>query len=623
MGVNLMTRYLMTGIFCLVSIAGLRSQEVEFSGSAKSTVTVGETFQLTYTLNAQGSGFRGPRISDLSVLTGPNTSTTSSIRSINGRTSMSITYTYSYILQAVKPGTVNIPPASVTVDGKSYQSNALTITVNPGAANPTQPGASGTQGTQEQAPVQGTDDSKDVFLKAYVSKDNPFQGEGIIVTYKLFTRVEIAQININKLSSFQGFWSQNLLKDNERFPQYNQTIDGERYVVAEIRKIVLYPLKSGKLTIEPLEVNCVAQVRRQNRQRTGDPFFDDFFNNSFFSSSYATIEKSLKSNPLNIQVKPLPAENKPAGFGGAVGSFSFKSDIDITSVKTNEPVTLRFTISGTGNIQLIEQLEVPFPPDFETYDPRVVSDYSTTSNGVTGSQTFEYLIIPRKPGVFKIKPVTFSYFDLSKQNYISLTSPEYTIQVEKGSGDQAVMTYSGTGKEEIRYIGSDIRHIETQPFRLTKSGSAFFGSTTYLIALLISFLLFVALLIFFRKQAARRSNVLLMKNRKATRVARKRLHKAEGFMTKGQQDAFFEEISQALWGYLSDKFGIPRAELSTDSVREALSDRQVQEEIIREFTSVLHETEFARFAPGNKTMQMETIFGKALEIITKMERSLK
>ncbi|MFH1296325.1 MAG: BatD family protein [Bacteroidota bacterium] len=622
--VSFVVKKISLGLLLTLASFHLFSQDTEFTASAKPVVTVGETFNLTYTLNAQGMNFRGPRISGFTVLTGPNTSTTSSIRSINGRTSMTITYTYSYILQATQEGTFGVPAASVTVDGKSYQSNSLTIQVQPGGTPRQQSGQAGTTGNQRSTGPSGVQtDANDVFLKAYVSADSPFQGEGIIVTYKLFTRVPIAQISISKLSSFQGFWSQNLLKDNERFPQYNQTIDGEQYVVAEIRKIALYPLKSGNLRIDPLEVECVAQVKQQARQRTGDPFFDDFFNNSFFSSSYATVEKSLKSNPLTIQVKPLPQVNKPADFGGAVGSFTFRSEIDKTTVQTNEPVTLKFVVSGTGNIQLIEQVNVTFPPDFETYDPKVVSDYRTTSTGVTGMQSFECLIIPRKPGNFTINPVTFSYFDLARQRYVTLTSPPFPLTVEKGSGQSGVMTYTGPNKEEIQYIGSDIRHIESQPFTLRKAGTYFMGSWSYFLLLLIPFVLFIILLIILKKQSARRSDVWLMKNRKATRVARKRLRKASEFL-KGKKEAdFYDEISQALWGYLSDKFGIPRAELSIESVQEALKGKQVSGEILDQFTSTLKDTEFARFAPGDKALKMDEIYSKAMEIIAKIERELK
>lgn len=600
------------------------SQEIQFTGASRAIVSVGETFPLTYTLNAQGSNFKGPSIPGFDVISGPNTSTTSSIRAINGRTSMSITYTYTYYLLANREGTFEIPPASVMVEQKMYRSNSVTIKVEKGTAG--QPGQTpgnrqGRTGQQGSSGVQSG--PNDVFLKAFVSNSDPQQGEGIVVTYKIFTKVPINHISITKLSSFQGFWSQNLIKENEKLNQTKQVIDGEEYVVAEIRKIVLFPLKSGRLVIDPMEMECVASIRRQTKTRTGDPFFDDFFNDSFFSTAYATVDKTLKSNPLVINVRPLPGIDKPADFSGAVGTFTFKTEIDKTKAKTNDAINLKCTVSGQGNLQLIDKMNVVFPPDFETYDPKITSNISTTASGISGSQVFEYLIIPRKPGNFTIKPIVFSYFDLSRRKYITVTSPEYKLEIEKGTGDRGTITYSGVNKEDIKYIGSDIRHIWNVPFSVQRIGSSFFGSWSFLFLLIFPVLIFIFLIIFWRKQEVQRSNTVLMKNRKATKVARKRLKKAEMFLKARQQEAFYEEISQALWGYLSDKFSIPLAELSIESVKEALAGKSVNEELIREFIDTLNNTEFARFAPGEKSLIMDKIYNEALDIITKIERELK
>lgn len=618
-----MKHYIIT-LFILFSIISGFAQAVEFTASAKPVAVVGETFTLTYILTGQGTGFRGPTMSGFDVLSGPNTSTTSSIRSINGRTSMSITYTFSYLLQARQEGTFEIPPATVAVDKKQYTSNSVTIKVvkNSNAAAQNQPSGGRNQSSgAQQGVVSGTND---VYVKAFASNSNPLQGEGIMVTYKIFTKVPIAQINISKLSSFSGFWSQNLMKENDKLQQTTQVIDGEQYVVAEIRKIALFPLKSGKLVIDPLELECVAQVKRQTRTRTGDPFFDDFFNDSFMNSSYATVEKTLKSNPIIISVRPLPEAGKPADFSGAVGNFAFRSEVDKTRLKTNEAVTLKCVVSGEGNIQLIDKMNVTFPPDFETYDPKVTSDIRTTGGGISGSQTFEYLLIPRKPGKFTIKPITFSYFDLKKGRYISLSSTEFNLDVEKGSGEaSSSVTYSGANKEEIKYIGSDIRHINDKPFTLYRKGSMFFGSIAFWLLFLIPIILFLLFILLWRKMAARRSDTVLMKNLRATKIARKRLRKAEEYQKATKQEEFYIEISQALWGYLSDKFSIPMASLSIDSVHDALVRKNVNEEIIAQFTETLNNTEFARFAPGEKSVNMERIYQQALEIITKIERELR
>jgi BatD DUF11 like domain len=613
-------------IFLFFIIPFLSAQEIEFIASVKPFVGLGENFNLTYTINAQAISFKGPNLSNFSVLSGPSTSTTSSIRSVNGRTSMSITYTFSYILQASKEGTFDIQPASVTVDRKSYESNPVTVKVVKNASG-NQQGQSPNTFPQSRNPQQRSGvaetGSNDVLLKAFVTSANPYQGEGIVVTYKLFFKVNIGNVNITKFSSFPGFWSQNLISETDKMQPYKQMIDGEQYVVVDIRKIVLFPLKTGRLTIDPLELVCVAEIKRQTKTKTGDPFFDDFFNDSFFNNSYATVEKSLKSNPLVINVKPLPISDKPADFNGAVGNFSFRSEIDKTRLKTNEPITLKFIVSGQGNIQLIDKMNITFPPDFETYDPKITSDIKSAPSGISGSQTFEYLMIPRKPGRFNIKPVTFSYFDLSKQKYVQISSPQYSIDVEKGIGDATSLTYSGASKEDIKYIGSDIRHIKNQPLSLRKTGTLFFNSTLFYLWIFLPLLAFIVLVVFWRKRRERHANTLLMKNRKATKIARKRLKKADHFLKSNKQERFYEEISLALWGYLSDKFGISLAELSMDSVHEALVNKNVEEEIINQFTETLNNTDYARFAPGDKSLMMGKIYNEALELISKIERGLR
>jgi len=619
-GISATLRHPLSALLFLLISGFVSAQDVQLTASARPVVSVGETFMLTYSVNGQGNGFRGPGIQNFSLLSGPNTSTSSSIRSINGRTSMSIAYTYTYLLQALKEGTFEIPAATVSVDNKTYVSNTVSVKVVKSGASSFQNPSGG-----HQNPSQGSVQSSpnDVYVKAFASNSNPLQGQGIVVTYKIFTKVPIAQINISKLSSFSGFWSQNLMRENDKLQQSTQVIDGQQYVVADIRKMALFPLKSGRLVIDPLQLECVAQLKRQSRTRSGDPFFDDFFNDPFFGSGTTNVEKSLKSNALVIDVSPLPEAGKPADFSGAVGKYTFRTELDKTKLKTNEALNLKCIISGQGNIQLIDKLNIIFPPDFETYDPKVTSDINTTAAGISGSQTFEYLLIPRKPGKFTIKPVHFTCFDLDQKRYITQTSPEYIIEVEKGSGEASTMTYSGSNKEDIKYIGSDIRHIKDKPFTLSPAGSIFFLSAGFWIFLLTPLCLFIALIFLWRKLAARRNDTVLMKNLKATKIARKRLRKAEEFRKALKQEEFYVEISRALWGYLSDKFSIPLSELSVDSVHEALVLKNVKEEMIKQFILTLNNTEFARFAPGEKSTNMERIYNEALEIISKIERELK
>jgi uncharacterized membrane protein len=607
--------------FLAIFVVGF-SQDVTFQGSAKTAVVVGESFTLTYTLNSQGSDFRGPRLTGFDVISGPFTSTSSSIQSVNGRTTMSVHYSFQYILQANREGTFDIPPATINIDRRTITSNSITIkVVKSGASQSGNSQGQQSGNPQQQSNVQSS--PNDVMLKAYVSNSSPLQGEGISVTYKIYTKVPVSQIMFSKEPSFPGFWSQSLTKEKEKLQQYTQVIDGQQYIVADLRKYTLFPLKSGKLTIEPLEVVCQAQIKRQSKSRTGDPFFDDFFNDSFFNTSYTPVEKSLRASPLVINVKPLPASGVPENFAGAVGNFTFHTELDRTKVKTNEPINLKCVVSGEGNLQLIDKLNFTFPPDFETYDPKVSNDIRSSEKGVSGSQIFEYLIIPRKPGKFTLKPVSFSFFDLKKMKYVTLTSPEYTIDVEKGTGEASNVTYTGANHEEIKYIGSDIRHIKNQAFEVVKTGEYFFGSVVFLLWLIIPLLLFIIFILLFRKFSKRRSDVLLMKNLRATKIARKRLRKAELFMKEQKQEEFYVEISQALWGYLGDKFSLPVAELSIDNVKQTLISKEVSEELIQNFIDTLNNTEYARFAPGEKSVNMERVYNEGLAVISRIERELK
>ena len=626
---------LIFSIFTIFS-NGLFAEDIVFSAEAKRVVKIGEMFNLTFTLNAQGKQFRGPKIENFKIISGPNTSSNSSIRFINGSMSQSVTYTFSYVLEAVEAGSFSIPSASIVVDKEKISSNPLTIKVIRSQNNKPQTKPqnkkqsnrrpkSSRQRNQNQNTSKGKNvsvNNKDVFLKALISKKNPFQGEQIVVTYKIYTKVPLSNIGINKLSSFPGFWSYNLLKDKGRLNQYNESIGGEEYVVADLKKTALIPVKSGKLKIEALEMECVAQIRSKTQRRRNDPFFDSFFNDPFFGS-YQNVEKNVISEALEVDVKPLPLRDKPVDFGGAVGDFNFKSSIDKSDLKVNEALTLKLTVYGEGNIELIDKFNISFPPDFEVYDPKITKKIIPAEGGITGRRIFEYLIIPRNAGEFIIKPINFSFFNPKTKKYNTISSPQYLIKVEKGNDEPQSITFTGANKEEIKYIGSDIRHIKSPPYKLKKSGVFLFGSALFWLSLIAPFIIFILIIIIWKDQIKKRSDIVLMKNKKATKVSRKRLKKAHDFLKANKKEEFFIEVSQALWGYLSDKFSIPISELSIDSVNEALLKKDVKEEIIKRFIETLNNCEFARFAPGDSSKNMDNIYKEALEIIIKIEKELR
>lgn len=611
-------------LFVLAILTGVTDdtigQAIEFTASAKSSVQVGEQFRLVYTVNEQVDRFEGPDFEGFSMLSGPNQSTSQSYQFINGKVSQSFQVTYTYYLQANKEGAFNISPARIIADGKSYESNSLTINVSQ-SNSPQAPSPQGNQRPAQQTRQQSAN-KDDIFIKASVDKSQPFQGEQVIITYKIYTTVPISQINISKISSFPGFWNKSLLNDNDPLKQSNEVVNGKEYVVADLRKIALYAQRSGEIKIEPMELQCVAQVKAEN-SRSRDPFFDSFFNDPFFNRNYQNVELKVESNPLSIDVKPLPASGKPLDFSGAVGSFNITSDIDRTEIKSNEAINLKITITGKGNLELIDALPMSFPPDFETYDPKITNDLVKNANGISGSRTFEYLIIPRNPGEFQIKPVEFSFFDPARQSYITLSTPRYNIKVNKGEDQPSGLTYSGVSQKNIQFIGSDIRHIKTGYFQLNRINSFFIASSSMIFWLVIPALLFITFIILWSKNKKRSGNIALIRNRKANKVAKKNLQKAGAYLQSNSTEAFFEEISRALWGYISNKFNIPLSDLSIESVHHRLSDKSISAESIGQFTGVLENCEFARFAPGDKSGKMQEIYNEALEVISKIEQELK
>lgn len=600
---------LLTSVFVLLATSAF-GEKVQFVASTKSTVKVGEQFQLQYKINAEGSGFKGPKLSDFQVLTGPNTSTSSSVQIINNQVKREISYVFTYILRAGNEGSFSIPPATVNYQGKQYSSNALKVKVVKGAAT-----------SKQQS--QGKSDENSVFIRAFVSNTTPMQGEQIILTYKLYTSVGISNLDGSKISSFPGFWSRNLLGNRESLKQTKEIIEGQEFVVAEFKRFALFPQRSGEINIERGELKCVAQIRSNSKRKSSDPFFDSFFNDPFFNSRYQNVEKQLFSNSLKINVKPLPGKDKPADYSGAVGSYTFKSEISNTEVTANEAITLKYTLSGKGNLELIDPPAVNFPTDFEVYDPEIKNNIKTSQSGVSGTRVFEYLIIPRNPGDYTIKPVEFSYFDIKSRKYVRINTPEYKIKVARGEGNTNSVTYSGVSQEDIQYIGRDIRHIKLPPYNLRPIGNFFFKSLKYLLVLVIPVFIFILILIIWRKSVKQRSDVALVKNKQATKVSKKRLKTASVFMKENKENEFYVEVSKALWGYISDKFNIPRSELSMDNVNEKLLRKSVNEQIIKQFIETLNNTEYARFAPGDKLQNMDSIYKQALEMITKIERELK
>ncbi len=616
----MINRIIIASIFLLSGFYSLANDQIRFKGSAKQVVQVGERFRVIYEINQNANSFQSPDFGSLNILSGPSTSTNSSIQYVNGKMSQSYSLSYTYVVQATKEGEVVISPATASVDGTSVKSNSIKIKVVAGSGNQQGTSSGGKSNSRDSGILQ--DD--DVYIKATVSTTKPYLGQQVILTYKIFTKVPVSNLMVKKLSSFQGFWSKSLLDENrQHYDQKTEIINGEEYIVAVINKFAIFPQKTGKLVIEPTEMECTVQLRVQNkRKRSHDPF-EDFFNDPFFNRNVKNINTVIKSNPITINVEPLPQLNKPKDFNGAVGDFRLSSRIDRTQLKANDALTVTYTISGKGNLELIKIPDVRFPTDFESFDPKVINNIKTNNSGISGKKKFEYLAIPRNGGDFVIKPVSLSYFNPVDKKYHTVTSDEYNIHVEKGNISSSGVSYSSSAQEDIRFIGQDIQHIKLLPFKFMEKGNLLFLSNTYFTLLLIPVIVMIVIIIIFKRFEKRRSNVGLLKTRKANKVAKSRLRVAEKYKTEGNDKMYYDEIALAIWGYIADKFGLKQSELSMETVAEMLNNKGVDEVVTDSFINTLNNIEFARFAPGDSSNKMESIYNESVEAIMRAEKALK
>lgn len=600
-------KYGLSLILLLGMFASSKAQQVEFKGSAPRVVEAGEQFRLRYSVNAKGSDFKQPPFKGFRVLTGPNVSTSSSVQIVNGNMSKSVEYTYTYVLQAMDEGKTTIPPAQIEVKGRNIQSNAITIEVVKGASgNNTQQG--NTSSNVDKANIS----NKDLFVAVNVDRKNLYQGESLVATIKVYTRKSLAGFEDYKFPPFTGFWSQDI-EAPQQIQLQRENVNGQIYEAGLFKKVLLFPQRSGEITIDPFEITMLIR----ERTRSTNPFDD------FFGGSYRTLRKRVASAPVTINVKPLPA-NKPSGFEGAVGVFKMNASVDKTEVKANEAVNLNIKISGTGNLKLIKPLKVDFPPDMDVYDPKTSLNTKVTENGVTGSISFNYLVIPRYAGTYRIAPVVFSYFDSRSNSYKTVTSDEFEIKVARGSGDEQMSSgvVQSLSKEDVKYIGKDIRFIKNN-IELKKKQRFLFGSKLFYAVFGLAFLLFVVILLFRWAQIKQNANQARVRNRKANKVSRKRLKKAAGFMKQNNTEQFYDEVLRAIWGYLSDKLNIPVSELSKDNVTDILEKRQVDKDSIGRLTELLNACEFARFAPAAVSGGMDENYKKASQLISKLDQKIK
>ena len=585
----------------------LFAQDVIFKASAPKGVVKNEQFRLTYTVNKEGKELRLPSdMEGFDILFGPSVSSSYSTQIINGKSTSQSSFSYTYILTAPEEGSFTIGPASIVINGSNYKSNSVTINVLPPDKD-----ADKSQSGQSASPSSAVEiKNTDAFIRAIVSKNRIYEQEGFMVTFKLYTTLDVVNFGRIEFPEFEGFLVEELdIPSNQQLQleHYN----GKNYYTADLRKTLLFPQRSGKMTIPSGRLEMIFSVPSGKKI------------SSFFGMQEVNVDvkKPMITNPVSIDVTALPS-GKPSSFNGAVGSFTFKSSISTDKISANEPVTIKLEISGTGNQKLIQNPEVEFPTNFELYDPTIDNALIPSANGFNGTRTIEYLVIPRYEGDYSIPPIEFSYFDINSRSYKTVKSPTYSLTVLKGDPSKATASSSYVNQQEVR-VEQDIRYIKTEEPTFINTDNFFVGSWRYWVWYIIPFVLLCVFFIVYRKQMKLNANIVLMRNRRANKVAKRRLKRAENYLKKHDKSNFYNEVLQALWGYFSDKLSIPGANLTRSNIGAELSRYGVDETLIERFIKILDTCEFARYAPVESSVAMDEIYQEASDAIGKMENILK
>jgi len=578
-------------ILFLFCSALLQAQQLKVTAD-KNPAIVGEQIVIQYKINTKGQNFKSPNFKGLKVLSGPNPSTQSSYSFVNGKSQNNSSTTYTYYVKATKAGTYTISPASITVKGKKIQSKTYALKVVKGSE-------------KNKAHKQALADN--LFVKVEVSKRNIVVGEQILVTYKLFTRVDLHNTELSSLPALNGFWAKDL-EASSRFKR--DVINGIAYNVATIKKSVLTAQKSGELVIDPMELKC--SIRIQKKRNNRDPFAN------IFGGGHNLQEEFIRSKPITIKVAEL--SNPPANFKGAVGNMKIKSSVDNTSINANDAITYKLTITGTGNIELIEPLAIQFPEDFEVYDPKI-TDRIFEGGRKRSVKTFEYLLIPRYKGDYSIPSASLIVYNTKKKQYETEKSSKHalTILASKNNEQESGIV----NKQHVRTEQKDIHYIFTESNLQVIKERIIHPKLFYTLFLLPIFLL-IFLWIYNKIVGKTDTSGSDLKNRKANKIALKRLKTAQIRINSNDFDGFFEEIEKSIWGYFADKFKVESADLSKETVSTYFKSSAIDNTIESKFITLLDECEFARFAPeSNKNAQMDTVLTKAKNIIIEVETALK
>jgi hypothetical protein len=597
-------------VTALALASPLSAQNVTVTATIdRARIGLNEDFTLVVEVSGDASQPRLPDMEAFAALAG--TSSSQNFQLINGRFSSSRTYQYTFIARTA--GKFTIGAVEVEAKGQVYRSQPIEIEIvqaSQGGAPPPQSPPSGQGRSSEPPPnLEGT-----LYLDARVDRKRVYQNEPVIVSYKIYMRLNVTSYGISQLPNFGGFWAEDFPMPQQ--PRtYQEVINGQKYLVAEIKKTALFPQSPGEKILDPMVIECEVQLpRRRSRD-----IFESFFDDPFFAR---TTRQRVASKPVAIEVLPLPTEGKPANFSGAVGNFSLTASVDRTQVKTNEAITLKVKASGDGNIKILPQPQIELPADFEVYDPKVAENIDHNNDRISGSKTWEFVIVPRFPGSHEIKPIMLSYFDPRAKAYrVAATSP-IALSVEKGAGEYA-MAGSGISKEDVRLLGKDIRFIAKAVVPFRNAGATLYTQPLFLAVLIAPV---AALLVAFgyrRHKEKLSTNIAYARSRKASRLAQKQLHAAQKLLQKNDEKAFYAEVQRALMGFLGNKLNVAEAGLITEEVERLLSEKQVEPEVIRTYIACLHTCDFQRFAPEQSNGKaMQDFYRQAQRAIEQIEKAL-
>lgn len=575
----------------MIAAATSVAQKVEITLTAPSTVNAGQPFRVEVSTNNQDVRLGSPTFEGMQVM---GKMQSSNMSFINGVSSVSVSYIYT--VMADKPGKYTIPAVKGSLAGTIYNSNSVTIeVVDDGSGSASAGNNNGGNGNNGGTPSS----NENVFIDLTVNKLEAYVGEQIIMTASLYSRYDIVGLDNPNFPNGNGFWSK-VIQNPTNISFSRKTINNKAYLYSPLQKKVLFPQKSGNLTIDPYSIDCIVS--------------DGF--------GFRQAKAVAKSKAKTIKVKPLPADGKPDGFGGAVGSFTVAASTDKAELKLDEPLTIKITVSGSGNFQLFEAPKIELPSAFEQFEPKSTENVNANDKGLSGSKVFSIVAIARQSGSFTIPPVQFHYFDPASKSYKTATSKELLLNVS-GERDPNNNASALVSKTDIEDLGSDIRFIKQSGVQFTDGNSKFFNSFKFWMIFAFLIVIFGVVLIIRQQQIKNNANVIGMKNRRAGKTSRKRLKLANTYIEQNKKDEFYAEVLNALWGYLSDKLAIPRAELSRDNVQEKLTEKQIDSAVVQKFIDTLDTCEYEHYAPESAAHPLSEIYTMAAEAIEQMETTIK